>query len=256
MATSFVSPSIWFEGFRPRKSALLRLFCCPPAGGNAFSFSAWERILPSAVEVFPVQLPGRGGRLGEEPFRRLMSLVQVLSQELLPFLDRPYVLFGHSMGALISFELARHFERLQKDPALLILSGRRSAEWPRSKPTTFDLPDEEFKDALRDMNGTPEEVLNNSQLMELTMPMLRADFELVQTYRFEGPCNLRCPIRVYGGLGDDSVVVESLKAWRQYTRNSFSLSMFPGDHFFVFQRSSGVLQKLALDLESLMAVRV
>lgn len=246
-----VSPSIWFEALRRRTKPRLRLFCFPPAGGNAFLFSSWARSLPEVIEVFPMQLPGRGGRLSERPFRQLIPLVQALSQDLVPFLDRPYVLFGHSMGALISFELARHLQRIGSEPALLIVSARRSVELPRDKPPTFDLPDEEFKAELRNMQGTPEEVLSNSQLMELVMPILRADFELVQTYSFQGPCTLRCPIRAYGGLTDTTVAVESLKAWSKYTDNTFNLSMFPGDHFFAFQNKTAFLQKLKLDLNAL-----
>jgi medium-chain acyl-[acyl-carrier-protein] hydrolase len=249
MRYSGVSPSIWFEGYQPNKNARLRLFCFPPAGGSAYQYMRWERELPGSIEVFPVQLPGRGGRLNEPPFRRLMPLAQTLARDLVPFLDRPYALFGHSMGALIAFELARHLERsIDNGPALLIVSGRRGPEWPRSKPPTYDLPDEEFKAELRRMNGTPEDVLNNPQLMELMTPMLRADFELVQTYVFEGPCALRCPIRGYGGLGDSAVTTESLQAWRQYTASSFSMSLFPGDHFFVFQSHNRFFYKLAMDL--------
>jgi medium-chain acyl-[acyl-carrier-protein] hydrolase len=254
MSYSAVNSSVWLEGYQPKKNSRLRLFCFPPAGGNAYQFGRWERSLPGQVEVLPVQLPGRGRHFNKEPYRRLVPLARAIAEDLAPFFDRPYVLFGHSMGALIAFEVARHRERSGgRGPALLMVSGRRGPEWPRSKPPTYNLPDEDFKAMLRRLNGTLEEVLNNQQLMELMMPMLRADFEAVQTYEFEGPCVLRCPIRGYGGLGDSAVTTESLQAWRHYTGRAFSLSMFPGDHFFIFQSESRFLHKLAIDLTSLLA---
>ncbi len=173
----------WLRSPKPNPQASLRLFCFPYVGGGALIFRTWPNSLPATAEVCPVELPGRGTRLKETPFTRLLPLVQALAQALLPHLDKPFAFFGHSMGALISFELTRQLRRLYGlVPLHLFVSAHRAPQLPDPDPPIHTLPEAEFMEELRCLNGTPKEVLEQPELMELMLPILRADFALCETY--------------------------------------------------------------------------
>jgi medium-chain acyl-[acyl-carrier-protein] hydrolase len=178
----------------------------------------------------------------EPPFDNLDALVQDAVPMMLPYLDRPFAFFGHSMGAIICFEIARHLRKEQLGgPLHLFVSGRRAPQRPASRPPTYDLPEPEFLKHLQHLDGTPKEVLEHPQLMQLMLPLLRADFSVSQTYAHrEGP-PLDCPITAFGGERDDEVSREDLEAWREQTTASFSLRMFPGGHFFLHSSQTEML---------------
>lgn len=240
----------WIAHSRPNPRARLRLFCFPFAGGSAAIYRGWSERLPADVEVLPVELPGRASRFRDTPFRRLDEMVAKLAEALAPELDRPYAFFGHSMGALISFELARLLRRQGAEgPLRIFVSARRAPHFPADDDPVHALPEPEFIARLRELNGTPEEVLEHPELMQMMIPLLRADFEVNETYRFEGGEPLDCPISALGGLGDEEVTREHLEGWRQHTRRAFSLRMFPGDHFFLAHADrDALLQAVAQDL--------
>jgi medium-chain acyl-[acyl-carrier-protein] hydrolase len=230
----------------------LRLFCFPFGGAGASFYRDWQPALPKSIEVCPVQPPGREERLSEKPFTNLAPLVAELGEILRPYLDRPFAFFGHSMGALISFELARYLRRLnQPMPAYLFISGRPAPQIPLNDPPTFDLPDSEFIEELRKIQGTPESVLQNPELMALFMPLLRADFELCQTYPYDHELPLNCPFFVFGGLTDSDISQESLVSWRAQTNSPMQLQMFPGDHFFILNAQQSLLQIISQQLDPL-----
>ena len=162
------------------------------------------------------------------------SLIPVLADVLAPFMDRPAAFFGHSMGAIIAFELARH---LRTDRALslthLFVSGRRAPQIKLDEAVTYNLPEPGFIEAIRDLNGTPKEVFEHAELLQLMIPLLRADFEFCQTYEYSPGPPFDFPITVIGGVEDDKVNPEHLEAWREQTTADFSLHMLPGDHFFI-----------------------
>jgi medium-chain acyl-[acyl-carrier-protein] hydrolase len=190
-----------------------------------------------------VQLPGRGRLLKERPATRYDELLPALSSALAPHLDRPFAFFGHSMGATIAFELARRLRRERGLlPAHLFASGSPAPQLPDRHPRTFDLPEPEFIEELRQLNGTPREVLEHPELMELMLPVLRADFELVQTYRYTDAPPLECPVTALGGEQDSLVPREDLEAWRALTSADFDLRMVPGDHFFLQTSQQAVLR--------------
>lgn len=227
----------------------LRLFCFPFAGAGASIYRNWHQALPKSIEVCPVQLPGREERLSEKPFRSLAPLIAELGCVLEPYLDRPFAFFGHSMGALISFELTRHLRRFNWSmPAHLFISSRPAPQIPQTKPTTFDLSDPKFIEELRQMQGTPELVLQNPELMELLLPLLRADFELCQTYYYNYELPLDCSFSVFGGLDDAGVSQQSLVAWRAQTTYPIQLRMFQGDHFFIVNSQQKLLQIISQQL--------
>jgi len=218
------------------------------------TYRTWSERLPREVEVCPLQLPGRGSRLHEAPFTSMTALVEAMSQAILPHLNKPFALFGHSMGAAIGFELARRLRREgggRTQPVKLFVSGRRAPQIPYPPILTYDLPEQDFLEELRRLNGTPLEVLKNPELMELMLPTLRADFSVIQTYTYTAEPPLDCPISVYGGLQDYEVGIEQLEAWREQTTASFSLQMLPGDHFFV-NTSPPLLHSLGKELETLL----
>jgi medium-chain acyl-[acyl-carrier-protein] hydrolase len=175
--------------------------------------------------------------------------VQAAYEALQSSLDIPFALFGHSMGALIAFEFARHLRNENgPEPVCLIVSGRSAPQSETTDPPTHKLPDPEFIENLRKLNGTPEAVLQSSELMSLMMPQLRADFELCETYLYSAQEPLRIPIRAFGGLDDREVSREKIEAWKEQTSRSFNLKIFPGDHFFIHSSRELILQAIYREL--------
>lgn len=243
----------WFAYRKSNPEAVLRLFCLPYAGGSAMTYRNWSELLPQTVEVCPIELPGRGARLQQPAYREMMPLVDALGDALTPYLDKPYAFFGHSMGALIAFELARWMRRLRlPSPQALFASGHTAPQLGCSHEPIYNLPDKEVKDKLRRLNGTPEAVINNDELMALLIPMLRADFQINETYRYDPQPPLAIPIIALGGNDDHDVTAASLQAWQQQTSAGFSIHLFEGGHFFLQSTQSQVMQTLTAHLKKLL----
>lgn len=223
-----------------RTDPRLRLFCFPYAGGSSRIFQNWPKLVPDSIEVCPLQYPGRGNRLREQPFNSITALAADVTKSLLPLFDIPFAFFGHSMGATVAFEVARKLRRANKTlPIHLFVSGCNAPHLPKDE-LFYNLPEPEFIHELRLLKGTPAEVLEHPELMELLMPMLRADFEAVQTYDYVPEAPLSCPISAYGGSEDEEVPEVSLNAWREHTAGPFTLKIFSGDHFYL-QTSEALL---------------
>jgi medium-chain acyl-[acyl-carrier-protein] hydrolase len=168
---------------------------------------------------------------------------------LLPRLDKPFALFGHSMGASLAFELANHVQRSHGiEPAHLFVSARRAPRVPDDSPITYNLPEDDFIAHLRELNGTPREVLEHSELMQLMIPLLRADFQLVQTYRYREAPPLSCPITAFAGADDLEISPEQVEPWREHTTTRFELNTLAGDHFFIHSKQQMLLRILTREL--------
>jgi medium-chain acyl-[acyl-carrier-protein] hydrolase len=242
-------PNHWFGWPKPNPLARMRLFCFPYAGGSAIIYRTWPDLLTSSVELCAINLPGRGARLREAPFTRVSVLVREIATAIRPFFDKPFAFFGHSMGALISFELARQLRlENQAAPVQLFLSGCKAPHLPDNDPPTFGLPDGEFVKEIRRLNGTPNDLLENPELMQLMIPLLRADFAICQTYEYRQEPPLDFPITVFGGLEDHLVPRSHLEAWRQHTNAAFKLRMLPGSHFFLNSEQRSLLNILSQEL--------
>lgn len=250
--SSTIGSTPWLVCPKPNPRASLRLFCFPYAGGTASIYHQWQSSLPPSVEVCPVQFPGRGKRMGETPFTDVFPLVEATAIALQPFLDKPFAFFGHSMGGLISFELARHLRRERAPmPAHLFVSGRRAPQFPSGDAPTHDLPEAEFVEAVQKLEGTPAEVLQHPELRHLMLPLLRADFSVCETYRYTDEPPLDCPISVFGGLQDRDVQRQHLEPWGEQTTRPATIRMLPGDHFFINAQQPLLLRVLAQQLHQL-----
>ena len=244
MLVSTPTSSTWFSGLNANPGSIMRLFCFPYAGGGSLIYRQWPKQLPSTIEVVRAQLPGREGRLKEPPFTRVEPLITELVEAIEPFLDKPFIFFGHSMGGLISFELTR---RVQKEfgllPAHLFISAYKAPHLPDTLTGIYTLPEPEFIEEVRRLNGTPNDVLEHRELMRLVLPLIRSDFELCNTYQYVPGPPLYCPLTIFGGLEDEEAGKKELEGWRQHTTGPFMLHMLPGDHFFI-DKSRHVLLRL------------
>jgi medium-chain acyl-[acyl-carrier-protein] hydrolase len=206
-------------------------------------------VLPAEVEVAALRLPGRENRLRETPLPDMDSLIEAIVAGTSGFFDRPYAVLGHSMGALVGFELVRRLRASKVDqPVLLIASGHRGPHLPYPDPPIRDLPRDEFIEQLRRYNGTPNAALQSPELMDLMLPTLRADFSVCETYAYVDGPPLACPISAYGGLEDPDVGRSDLEAWKRHTSGAHVVRMFPGDHFFIQSGRDQVLRMVAHDL--------
>jgi medium-chain acyl-[acyl-carrier-protein] hydrolase len=249
MTTIAAKANSWILQPKPNASASLRLFCFPFAGGGAQSFRTWPDALPSAVEVCPVQLPGRELRIKETPFSNVAAMLEPLAAAIRPNLDKPFAFFGHSMGAIIAFELAR---KLRRDhnllPECLIVSARVAPHLPIPREPINSLPPAEFIEALKGLKGTPKEVLENKALMEIVTPLLRADLAVHEEYSYSEETRMECPILAFGGLQDTEASRQAIDAWGQHTSNNFVRRMLPGDHFFIVTAQTLFLRTLSQEL--------
>jgi len=217
----------------------------PHAGGSATAYHAWPDELPDDVEMAAIQLPGRTYRIKEAPFLRMDALIEALTVALEPYLDRPYVMFGHSLGALTAFETVR---RLRSEggpaPVHLVVSGRGAPQVPGRQAELHRAPEGEFLLAMHRQFGMPAELLNDSGLMALSMPALRADFELMETWRYTPQAPLEAPITAIGGSSDPTLPFSDLEAWREQTAASFKSYWLPGAHFYLNERRKNLLSLL------------
>ncbi len=244
------SLAIWVNWFKRNPQAHLRLFCFPYAGAGASLFRTWAETLPSDIEICPVQLPGRENRIAQAAFTQWLPLVQTLASVLRPYLDVPFAFFGHSMGALLSFELARQL-RAQglAEPIHLFVSGHRAPQLPNTTPRLCNLTKPELLKELQRLNGTPEAVLQSSELLDLILPTLRSDFAICEGYVYHLDSPLNVPISAFAGTEDRLASPSTVAEWRGQTRSSFKLRSFPGDHFFLHTGArTALLQAISQDL--------
>ena len=247
MNTSVQSP--WFPQLNSNPSAI-RLFCLPYAGGSSYIYEQWSDFLPNTIEVCPVELPGRRKRFIESPYQDLDPLLLDLSAALLPYLDKPFIFFGHSMGGLVNFELTRLLrQRYNISPVHLFISACRAAQLPKSKPDIHHLSDRAFTKEIIRLGGTPQAVLDNKEMMELILPTLKADFKVIETHIYHAQPPLDIPLTVFGGDSDTEVTPEELAAWEEQTTANFELKMFTGGHFFLESKQASLLNSICDALE-------
>ena len=236
----------WLHVHPARRQPRLQLICFPHAGGTAGTFRPWAARLPGDVELVAVEPPGRRGRLAERALASLADLVDAIEPVIAPLLDRPFAFFGHSMGAIVAFELVRRLRaRGRPLPAVLLVSGARAPQIPRPEPGLRALPDVELVNELAALGGTSREILREPELMQMLLPSLRADLTAVETWRYaEGP-PLEVPIFAFGGEGDVKVPREHLDAWAAQTRGECRVRQFPGGHFYLLDHEAALVESVA-----------
>ena len=217
--------------FEPSDAAVA-LLCLPHAGGGATSFNGWLGLFPPAVAAVRVQLPGREDLAAESPLRRVDDAVPVLAAQVARLVDRPVALYGHSMGALVAFELAHALTAAGTPPVHLFLSGRRAPRRSARHAPIHHLPDPEFLAALERMGGAMGSAGQSRAFLRYALPLIRADLELSEEYAYRVERRLRCPVTAFASTADPMVEAAEIEAWKEETDGMFALHTFPGDHFF------------------------
>lgn len=242
-------PNAWITILNQRPDARCRLFCLPYAGGGASMFRTWPSHLPPDVELWLIQLPGREERFREPRFTRVEPLVDALAPLVAPYLDKPFSVFGYSMGGLIGFELIRALRtRGSALPTRLFVTARQAPQLIETRPSLYQLPDEQlFEELDRRYGGIPSEALKNPEIRSVFVPLLRADIEMIETYRYQPGEPLDCPISVFGGQ-TDRITRDELAAWQEMTTREVEVQQFAGGHFFINTNPAPLLSALSRDL--------
>lgn len=249
------SSNSWFESLSIARAARLRLFCFPHAGGNAYIFREWQRHFAPEIDVCLVHLPGRARRTRERAHTRLQPLVEEMANAIRAELHGRFAFYGHSMGALICFELARELRRRNySTPVRLFLSACRAPSMVRSVPPIFNLPVQELMAEIQKLKGTPKEFFELPEVQNALLPLLRADLEITDTYEYLAESPLACPITIYGGEEDELAPVKSLAPWELQTTAECKTRLFSGDHFFIQSLKTEFVGILRQDLLQTLSV--
>jgi medium-chain acyl-[acyl-carrier-protein] hydrolase len=243
--------SPWFV-VHQRPSARLSLYCVPHAGRGASLFFPWRAVMPDWIELRAVQLPGREGRRTEQLMPRIAAIADSLARDMLPLTDRPYALFGHSMGALIAFETARNLRRLGAPlPRALMLSGRRAPSIVDHDMPIHALSDADFVTAMCERyNGIPQIILAQPDMMRMLLPIMRADIEAIETYAYRHEPPLTLPVFIYGGRDDPQMAPDNIAGWQSLTQQPRPPRLFDGGHFYLQDERDVLVAALASDLSS------
>ncbi len=247
----------WFVCPQPNPRADVRLFLFPYAGGTPTAFNKWSAEFPGNVETNIVHYPGRGSRFNEAPIKNFSVLVEGIYRAILPIVDKPFIFFGHSMGGMIAFELARTLHRQNNlQPKILFVASCAAPQLPNPNLPIHKLSDTEFIKSLLELNGISADVINHSELMELLLPSLRADFEAIENYKYiPDERRLTCPIITFGGSDDSRIQPEHLEGWSYQTSASFKSQYFSGDHFFINTVRQSIIAAMVAEIKSFDATR-
>ncbi|MCR6105809.1 thioesterase [Salipaludibacillus agaradhaerens] len=231
----------WLHFFKSiNDKAKYRLYCFPCAGGGALSFQSWSNMFGSEIEVCAIQLPGRESRFNEDTITDIYEISRKIANEIIEIQKegKPFVFLGHSMGSLISFEVARYLRKKEFQlPNQIFLSSINAPENNKFNRYIHKLSDGEFLNYIKILNGTPEGFFNDPRVQKLYLPILRSDFKAVEMYEFYSEEPFHFPITVLGGEEDKLISTEGLERWQRETNSTFTLKLFPGDHFY-FQKES------------------
>lgn len=246
----------WVHFFSECPDAKIRVFCFHYSGGNAYVFRDWAASIPNEMELCAIQLPGRMNLSNLEPLEQFEDLIKPLCGQLLPYLkEKPFIFFGHSLGALIAYSLSHYLlESYNLIPDLLMVSACASPKIRKSGEPVHLLPDHELIQKLYAYNDIEQsgvhELIKNTEFMRFMLPVLRADFSLSATYRYLQKSPLDIPIFAYGGSQDSQVPLDAIKAWKTETTKRFSYSIFEGGHFFIKTQQLEFLKTLSQDLNA------
>lgn len=239
---------VWIRRFHPGPSHSTTLVCFPHAGGSASYFRPLSQALKSSLQVLAVQYPGRQDRLHHERLTSIGDFADEVFTALAPLLHRPLAFFGHSMGAMIAFEVARRMkERRDTAPATLFVSGRRAPSRHREESLHL-LDDAGLVEELRGMSGTDAQILDNPEVLRMVLPPMRSDYTAVETYRYQPGPKLDCPIVALVGDEDERVDRDEVQAWSEHTNGPFALHTFAGGHFYLTEHQSAVVDIITRQL--------
>lgn len=239
----------WFSADRRSGPKHQRLFLFPYAGAGAAAYRTWPAALPSGLDVRCLQMPGRGVRFSEPLLTSMAELIDGLMPALIPLLDRPYGLFGHSMGASVAHAVACEIARRGlPEPSVLLVSGRNAPLPAYVRPSLHELSRADFLAALDALGGMHPDLLGNDELIDIVLPILRADFTMLVGYAPSPIATLECPVVAYGGDRDRETIREGLQAWAKCTEGGFRLAMLPGTHFFLHESERALLEDVNAEL--------
>ena len=235
---------LWIRSFHPAPGAAARLVCLPHAGGAASFFFPVSRALSPTTEVLAVQYPGRQDRRTERCIESIPELADAISVRLLPWSDRPLALFGHSMGASLAFEIARRLEQRGVVPLSLFVSGRRAPSCNRTEAVHLR-DDEGLIAELKALDGTNSQVLGDEEIMRMALPAIRSDYTAAETYRWVPGDPVRTPLHVHVGDDDPRVTIDEARMWEQHTAGSFSMTTYPGGHFYLNEHAATLIGSIS-----------
>ncbi|MDX2602272.1 alpha/beta fold hydrolase [Streptomyces caniscabiei] len=239
--TSAVNSGPWLRNYRPAPDAPVRLLCLPHAGGSASAYHPMAMALAPAADVLAAQYPGRQDRYAEPPASSVRELAERIAEAVSGDDDRPLALFGHSMGALVAYEVALALEAAGRTPVRLFVSGRRAPSTPRTGPRLHLGSDAELLRAVRRLGGTDGQVFEDEELVQLVLPALRGDYRALETYEPRPDDRLTCPLTVLTGDADPVTPVADARAWAGHTDGPTELCVFPGGHFYLNERPEEVV---------------
>lgn len=238
----------WIRRFFPSSEAAVQLVCLPHAGGSAPFYRPVAQALHPDVEVLAVQYPGRLDRRLEPMIDNLPDLANAVCAALMPSIDRPFAIFGHSMGATLAFEVALRLERAALDPLRVFVSGRRAPSAFRDERVHLR-DDDGMVAELRALSGTDQRVFGDEELLRLVLPAIRNDYRAAETYRYTPGPRLRCPITALAGDRDPKATHDEVVAWETHTDAGFDAHMYPGGHFYLIAHAADVLRVITDRLE-------